>query len=131
MKIKFPLHENKVFFKGNGKVVQGYIAFPNNSIYFATPFVSSGAGLQGAKFSGASGANGPSLISYMTEPDSRTNSPCQYLCLGDFPFVVKEEYSNATAQQEEYFIFFRVQMAVWAEVGSRFQGIEQTVDGIV
>ena len=67
MKIKFPLHETKVFFKGNGKVVQGYIAFP---------FVSSGAGLQGAKFSGASGANGPSLISYMTEPDSRTNSPC-------------------------------------------------------
>ena len=55
----------------------------------------------------------------------------EYLCLGDFPFVVKEEYSNATAQQEEYFIFFRVQMAVWAEVGSRFQGIEQTVDGIV
>ncbi len=50
MKIKFPLHETKVFFKGNGKVVQGYIAFPNNSIYFATPFVSSGAGLQGAKF---------------------------------------------------------------------------------
>lgn len=29
MKIKFPLHETKVFFKGNGKVVQGYIAFPN------------------------------------------------------------------------------------------------------
>ena len=50
MKIKFPLHETKVFFKGNGKVVQGYIAFPNNSIYFATPFVSSGAGLQGANF---------------------------------------------------------------------------------
>lgn len=76
MKKKFHPYENKVFFKGNGKVVQGYIAFPNNSIYFATPFVSSGAGLQGAKFSGASGANGPSLISYMTEPDSRTNSPC-------------------------------------------------------
>ena len=55
----------------------------------------------------------------------------EYLCFGDFPFVVKEEYSNATSQQEEYFIFFRVQMAVWAEVGSRFKGIEQAVDGIV
>ena len=40
----------------------------------------------------------------------------EYLCFGDFPFVVKEEYSNATSQQEEYFIFFRVQMAVWVRL---------------
>lgn len=53
----------------------------------------------------------------------------EYLCLGDFPFVVKEEYSNATAQQEEYFIFFRVQMAVWAEVGSRSRALSKRLTG--
>ena len=44
----------------------------------------------------------------------------EYLCFGNFPFVVKEKNSNAPAEQEEYLVLFRVQVAMRAEVSSRF-----------